>query len=90
MTQTTQDVSDLHDTVRTIVVEELEIEPSELTQTALFEDEYDADSLSLLAIVARFENELGVIIPSDRIGEMTSFEKVLAVLAEHTGTASHG
>jgi acyl carrier protein len=77
-----QDVTKLHDVVRSIVVEELEIEPEELEDTASFEDDYDADSLSLLAIVARFENELGVVIPTDRIGEMLSYQKVLAVFDE--------
>ena len=83
-----QDVQQLHEAVRVIVVQELEIEPEELTETALFEDEYGADSLSLLAIVARFENELGVVVPSERVGEMLSFEAVLAVVDEFSGTAT--
>ena len=90
MTQTTaQDVKRLHETVRSIVVQELEIEPHELVETALFDEDYDADSLSLLAIAARFEKELGLSIPNDRLGEMLSFEKVLLVVDEYSGRASH-
>jgi acyl carrier protein len=84
-----QDAPQLHAAVRTIVVEELEIEPDELSETALFEDEYDADSLSLLAIVARFESELGIAIPADRVGEMLSLDKVLAVVDEFSGATTH-
>ena len=84
-----QDAKSLHDTVRVIVVEELEIEPDELVEAARFEDEYGADSLSLLAIVARFENELGIVVPSERVGEMLTFEAVLAVVDEFSGAATH-
>jgi acyl carrier protein len=80
-----RDVRKLHDVVRSIVVEELEIEPEELDETALFEDEYGADSLSLLAIVARFDNQLKITIPTDRVGEMTSYDKVLALVTEFSG-----
>lgn len=84
-----QDTRKLHDAVRSIVLEELEIEPEELTQDALFEEEYDADSLSLLAIVARFEKELHIVVPSDRVGEMVTFGAVLAVVDEFTQTTAH-
>ena len=60
-----------------------------LQHAALFEDEYGADSLSLLAIVARFENELGIVVPSELVGEMLSFDRVLAVVGELSGAASH-
>jgi acyl carrier protein len=84
-----QDANSLHEAVRAIVVEELEIEPDELTDGALFEDEYGADSLSLLAIVARFENELGILVPSERLGDMLSFDQVIAVVDELSGAAAH-
>jgi acyl carrier protein len=83
-----QDLEQLHATVRSIVAEELEIEPDELTESAVFEEEYDADSLSLLAIVSRFEHELGVAIPADRVGEMTSLEMVLKMVGEFRGAAA--
>ncbi|GAB6898059.1 acyl carrier protein [Kineosporia succinea] len=71
---------DLYRTVRRIVVEELEIEPEELDEAARFEDDYDADSLALLAMVARFENEAGILVPNERIAEMSTFGQVLAVI----------
>lgn len=84
-----QDATSLHEAVRTIVVEELEIEPDELTDSALFEDEYGADSLSLLAIVARFENELGIVVPTERLGDMLSFDQVIAVVDELSAATAH-
>jgi acyl carrier protein len=83
------DGQELRSAVRSIVAEELEVEPDELTETATFEEEYDADSLSLLAIAARFERELGIAIPSDRVGEMTSLDMVVKMVDEHRGTGSH-
>ncbi|GAB2895729.1 acyl carrier protein [Streptomyces hainanensis] len=83
-----QGVSQLHTAVRSIVAEELEIEPEELTENANFEEEYEADSLSLLAIVARFEHELSVVIPSDRVGEMVNLDMVLKLVSENSGAGS--
>ncbi|MCP2248810.1 acyl carrier protein [Lentzea aerocolonigenes] len=87
----TQDVasstSDLRAAIGEILVQELEIESDELTATAGFEDEYGADSLTLLAVVARFERELGIVIPSDHVGRMTSLDKVYEVVNEFSGTA---
>jgi len=83
------DVDTLHEAVRSIVVEELEIELEELQDDASFEEEYGADSLSLLAITARFENELKIIVPADRVGEMLTYTQVLAVVDEFSGQPTH-
>lgn len=87
----TQDVasstSDLRAAIGEILVQELEIESDELAASAGFEDEYGADSLTLLAVVARFERELGIVIPSDHVGRMTSLEKVYEVVNEFSGAA---
>ncbi|MFI9450237.1 acyl carrier protein [Amycolatopsis sp. NPDC052450] len=88
MTQHVAQTSEnLRDRISSIIVQELEIEDDELTSTAPFEDEYDADSLTLLAVVARFERELGIVIPSDHIGRLTSLDKVFEVVNEFSGTA---
>lgn len=77
--------SPLRAAIRQIVVQELEIDPSELTPSGDFEADYEADSIALLAMVARLEREIGVVVPSDQIARMTSLENVFTLVDEITG-----
>ncbi|MEN3359367.1 MAG: acyl carrier protein [Mycobacteriales bacterium] len=81
---------ELADGIRRIVAEELEVPLDELTDSADFVDEYDADSLSLITVVARIEKELGVAVPRDRFEDMSNLDGVFAVVAEHAGREPAG
>ncbi|MBB5781675.1 acyl carrier protein [Nonomuraea jabiensis] len=73
--------------MRDIISQELELEPGELTETGHFIDEYDADSLSLITIIARIEKELGVLVPQDELPNMpnlTGVYQVMDKVAEET------
>ncbi|RDI45256.1 acyl carrier protein [Nocardia mexicana] len=83
-----QEMSSLHIAIREIVAAELEIDPGDLDPTADFENEYEADSLTLLAVVTRFERELSIVIPSDETVEMTNLERVFELVAQHGHTAA--
>lgn len=45
--------------VRTIIVEQLGVEPDEVTMKASFRDDLDADSLDLVELIMAFEEEFG-------------------------------
>ena len=45
--------------VRTIIVEQLGVEPDEVTMKASFRDNLDADSLDLVELIMAFEEEFG-------------------------------
>jgi acyl carrier protein len=83
--ENTTDVTVLHERVREIILEELELEPAELTATGHFVDDYDADSLSLITIVARIEKELGVAVPQDEMENMPNLDGVFEVIARYAG-----
>jgi acyl carrier protein len=69
------------ETLRAIVIDVLELEPEELTDTSSFIDDHDADSLLAIEILARIEKDLVVAIPQDDLTEMTNLDGVRAVVS---------
>ncbi len=51
--------------VRAIIVDQLGIEPSEVTMDANFRDDLEADSLDLVELIMAFEEEFGGEINDD-------------------------
>ncbi len=47
------------DRVRDIIVEQLGVEPNEVTMEANFRDDLEADSLDLVELIMQFEEEFG-------------------------------
>lgn len=68
--------------IRRIVCETLEIEPAELTETSLFREDHDADSLRAIEIVAALEEELEIKIDQSELSRMVNLAGVYAVVAE--------
>jgi acyl carrier protein len=76
--------------IHEIIVQELELEPGELTETGHFIDDYDADSLTLITIVARIEKELGVVVPQDEMVNMADLAGVYSVVEKYADGESRG
>ena len=51
--------------IKTIIVDELGCDEVEITPNARFIDELGADSLDLIELTMRFEEEFGIEIPDD-------------------------
>jgi acyl carrier protein len=51
--------------VRAIIVDQLGVDPSEVTMEANFRDDLDADSLDLVELIMAFEEEFGGEINDD-------------------------
>jgi acyl carrier protein len=71
--------------VREIITEVLELEPGELTDDGNFVEEYGADSLRAIEILAQLEKKYGVEIPQTELPKMTDLNAVMQVLAERAG-----
>jgi acyl carrier protein len=76
--------------IHEIIVQELELEPGELTESGHFIDDYDADSLTLITIVARIEKELGVVVPQDEMVNMANLSGVYSVVEKYADGESRG
>lgn len=66
-----------------IISEILEIEPEELTEDGSFSDDYDADSMRAVEVLASLEREFNVTIPEEELENMGSLREVKAVLAKY-------
>ncbi|MCK8823949.1 acyl carrier protein [Fuchsiella alkaliacetigena] len=53
------------DTIKEIVVEELAVDPDEVTDDASFIDDLGADSLDIVELVMAFEEEFDLEIPDE-------------------------
>lgn len=62
--------------LRELIAEVLELEPEEITETGSFVDDYDADSLRAIEILARIEKKYKVEVPQEELAKM---ENLLAV-----------
>jgi acyl carrier protein len=77
------DIAALQQKISEIILQELELEPSDLTETGDFVEDYDADSLSLITILARIEKEAGVVVPQDELQNMRNLSGVFAVTEKY-------
>lgn len=87
-------VTPSHEKALAIIAEELELEVSDFTLTGHFVDDYDADSLALIAVVARIEKEVGVAIPKTDLMEMINLAAVFELIDRYenapVGVAERG
>lgn len=74
--------------IQIIVAEELELEeePTALDPAAHFVEDFDADSLALIQILARIDKELGISVPVEEAENLTD----LGTLAGHVVALASG
>jgi len=68
--------------IKEIVCEILEIEEDEVTETSLFKEDHDADSLRAIEILAALERTLHVSIDQAELTRMVNLEGVYQVVTE--------
>ncbi|MEU4442279.1 acyl carrier protein [Actinosynnema sp. NPDC053489] len=82
MTSSVQIDADGKAKIKEIVSEILEIDPEEMTDTSLFKEDHDADSLGAIEILSALERTFGVEIDQAELTRMVNLEGVIAVVAE--------
>jgi acyl carrier protein len=78
------------DAIRSIVIDELELDPNEVTDDGHFVDDYDADSLGLIQILTRIQKELGVAVPDKDQQKLVSLNAINATVIRVGGWESDG
>ncbi|MBM7623824.1 acyl carrier protein [Sporohalobacter salinus] len=71
------------DEVKEIVVEELAVEPEEVTETASFIDDLGADSLDIVELVMAFEEEFEIEIPDEDAEDIGTVEDAVEYIESH-------
>jgi acyl carrier protein len=78
-------VEERRETIKEIVTDILEIDPDEVTETSLFKEEHDADSLRAIEILAALEKTFNVVIDQAELGRMVNLEGVYEVVSDAAG-----
>lgn len=73
-------MSTIAEKVKSIIVEKLGVEPSEVTPEASFTNDLGADSLDQVELIMEFEKEFNVSIPDDQAETITTVEQAIAYL----------
>jgi acyl carrier protein len=68
-----------------IVSEILEIDLDELTETSLFIEDHDADSLRAIEILSSLEREFGIVIDQSELARMVNLEGIYEVVSKSEG-----
>jgi acyl carrier protein len=71
--------------LRELVAEVLELEPEELSDTGDFIDDYEADSLRAIEILARIDKKYKVEIPQAELPDLRTLRAVHDALVRHSG-----
>jgi len=79
------EVGSRYSELREIVAEVLEVEPDEVTDSGDFVEEYEADSLRAIEILARIEKKYRVEIPQSELAGMRTLKGVREVVDQYVG-----
>jgi acyl carrier protein len=70
--------------VKQIIVEQLGVEESEVTDNASFVDDLGADSLDTVELVMAFEEAFGVEIPDEDAEKIATVKHAIDYIEEHS------
>jgi len=73
----------IQDKVRDIIVEQLGVNPEQVTQEAKFIEDLGADSLDTVELVMAFEEEFGIDVPDEEAEKLQSVGDVVSYVEEN-------
>ncbi|RVU24805.1 acyl carrier protein [Sandaracinomonas limnophila] len=76
-------MSDIAEKVKSIIVEKLGVEASEVTTEASFTNDLGADSLDTVELIMEFEKEFNVSIPDDQAENIQTVGQAISYLEEN-------
>ena len=78
-------MSDIETRVKNVVIEQLGVEESEVTNEASFIDDLGADSLDTVELVMALEEEFGTEIPDEEAEKITTVQLAIDYVNNHNG-----
>jgi len=75
----------VEDRIKEIIVEQLGVDASEVTDDASFIDDLGADSLDTVELVMAFEEEFGIEIPDEEAEKLQTVNDALKFMREKKG-----
>ncbi len=78
------------DDVKEIIVEQLGVDPAQVTEDASFVDDLGADSLDTVELVMALEEKFGLEIPDEEAEKITSVGQAIKYIEEKAGGKESG
>ena len=69
--------------VKSIIVDKLGVEESEVTNTASFTNDLGADSLDTVELIMEFEKEFNISIPDDQAEKISTVGDAISYVEQH-------
>jgi acyl carrier protein len=76
-------MSDIAQKVKSIIIDKLGVEESEVTPEASFTNDLGADSLDTVELIMEFEKEFNISIPDDQAENISTVGQAIAYLEEN-------
>ena len=78
-------MSDVNQKVKDIIVEQLGVNPEEVTEEASFIDDLGADSLDTVELVMALEEAFDLEVPDEEAEKLTTVGAAIKYIAENAG-----
>lgn len=76
-------MSEIAERVKSIIVDKLGVEESEVTDTASFTNDLGADSLDTVELIMEFEKEFNISIPDDQAEKISTVGDAVTYVEQH-------
>jgi acyl carrier protein len=84
------DEKSIEDKVKDIIVEQLGVNPEQVTPQASFIEDLGADSLDIVELVMAFEEEFGVEVPDEDAEKLQNVGDVISYIKERANKGGGG
>jgi acyl carrier protein len=76
-------MSEIAQKVKSIIIDKLGVEESEVTSEASFTNDLGADSLDTVELIMEFEKEFNISIPDEQAENISTVGQAIAYLEQH-------
>jgi acyl carrier protein len=76
---------DILNRVKKVTVEELGVKEEEVVESASFQEDLGADSLDVVELVMALEDEFGIDIPDEEVGEIKTVGHAVSYISNKLG-----
>ena len=83
LTKKTTNMSEIAQKVKSIIIDKLGVEESEVTPEASFTNDLGADSLDTVELIMEFEKEFNLSIPEDQAENIATVGQAISYLEEN-------
>jgi acyl carrier protein len=73
------------DTIKEVAAEVLSVDPNQVTETARFKEDLDADSLDLVELVMGLEERFDIEVPEDDLEGVTTIGQAVDLVLAKVG-----